>query len=394
MHRKNIVFVLNEYNGLGGAQRVASILAKEFIKDKHNVAVLSINEKKGEISYFNFKIPVKVLHPNGYRAPMPIEIAPNLRSLKLRKVIKELKRRYLLKKKRLEVEKFFSTYGDEEVFVIVVQVYGMQWLEPLLYKKNIRIIGQSHESYKASKNSFRFKRILKYYRQIDKFLLLTSKDKQSFEMHDFTNTGVVYNPTAFRQKTDPRKRYKNKTIISTGRLVDNKGFDILIQAFSEISQQIPDWNLFIYGDGPEKANLQALIEALNLKNRVFLKGKVEDVKSVLTISSIFVLTSRAEGLPMSLIEAQSCGLPCISTDCAPGIREIIKEYKNGYVGPVDDIQVIARHMKRLILNENLFYSFSNNAYDHSAKFDLSNIRKQWYSIFEQLGGRKDESTTE
>lgn len=387
MSKKNIVFVLNDYNGHGGAQRVAAILANEFSNDGHHVAVLSINGQKNQPSYFAEHIPVFVLHKDGYRAPVPKSLYSNLKALKIRTVARELNRRRQLSKRRKDVIRFFERYGDETVYVIVVQVWGMQWLTPLLYKPNIKIIGQSHESYEASKNSQRYKRILRYYRQVSKFLLLTEKDAEKFKKDGFTNTGVMYNPTAFRVYNDPRKLYANKTVVSMGRLVDGKGFDVLIKAFARVSHEIPEWKLDIYGDGPEKESLQTLIDVLNMKNVIHLKGTTSKPQEVLSSSSFFVLASEAEGLPMSLIEAQSCGLPCISTDCAPGIREIINEYEDGLIAPVGDVDVLARHIRRLAKNEQLFYSYSQNAYRHSEKFEQKHIRNQWYKLFEELEER-------
>lgn len=387
MQSKNIVFLINEYNGHGGAQRVASILAEDFIKDGNKVAILSINEQKEEPSYFSSDIPVKVLHPNGYRAPLPLEISSNLKALKFKKVMNELKRRHLLKVKRKDVQKYFEAYGDQEVFVIVIQVYGMQWIESLQFKKNVKIIGQSHESVAASRGSRRYKGVLKYYRQVSKFLLLTQKDADHFEDLGFTNTDVMYNPSPFRINTDPTKLYRNKTIVSTGRLVEGKGFDVLIQAFAKVAADIPDWKLHIYGEGPAKKSLKNLIKVFGMDQRIILKGQTENVQLALAESSFFVLSSQAEGLPMSLIEAQSCGLPCISTDCAPGIREIIEEYKNGFIAPVDDIPVLARHIRHLVKNPDLFEAFSRHAYNNSLKFEKEVIKNQWYEIFEELGGK-------
>lgn len=389
MTQNNIVFVLNEYNGHGGAQRVASILADEFVQDGHHVSVLSINEQKGEPSYFSKGIPVRVLHSDGYRAPMPKAIAPNLKSLRFAKVRAELKRRMLLEKKRKEVDDFFNTFGNEDVYVIVIQVWGMQWLEHLLYKPNIKIIGQSHESYVASKNSHRYKRLLKYYRQVSKFLLLTEKDAEHFKGKGFSNAGVMYNPSPFRGQTMPEKLYANKTIVSTGRLVDDKGFDVLIEAFAKAVPELPGWKLNIYGSGPAKKSLESLIQVLGMENRVFLKGQTKDIQSALSDSSFFALSSKAEGLPMSLIEAQSCGLPCISTDCAPGIREILNEYEDGFIAPVGDVPVLSRHIKRMALNQEQFKNFSENAYQNSLRFEKENIKRQWYKLFEELGGHHD-----
>ncbi|MGK7376279.1 glycosyltransferase [Planococcus sp. 1R117A] len=387
MDSKNIVFLINEYNNHGGAQRVASILTEEFLADSHNVAILSINEQKNVPSYFSEEVPVKVLHPEGYRAPLPIELSSNLKAFKLRKVLKELKRRYLLKKKRNEVMRFFESYGSEEVFVVVIQVYGMQWIQPLLYKRNVKIIGQSHESVAASKGSHRYKRILSHYRQVSKFLLLTEKDADYFQKIGFTNTGVMYNPAPFRQFNAPEVLYSNKKIISSGRLIEDKGFDVLIEAFSVAAKDMPGWTLHIYGDGPEEKSLKSLIRIFGMEERIFLEGQTEDIQSALAASSFFVLTSKAEGLPMSLIEAQSCGLPCISTDCAPGIREIVTEYEDGYITPVGDIPLLARQIKRLANSPETFLEFSENSFMNSLKFEKKLIKNQWYKLFEELGGQ-------
>ncbi|ETP67564.1 glycosyltransferase family 4 protein [Planococcus glaciei] len=388
MQSKNVVFLINEYNNHGGAQRVASILTEEFRADGHNVAILSINEQKNVPSYFSDDVPVKVLHPK-YRAPQAIEISSNLRDFKFVKVQKELKRRYLLKKKRDEVEEFFKSYGNEDVFVIAIQVYGMQWIRPLLYKQNIKIIGQSHESVAAAKGSKRYKRILSYYRQVSKFLLLTQKDAEHFQEIGFTNTGVMYNPTPFRRFNAPEALYSNKKIVSSGRLIEDKGFDILIEAFAKAAGAIPEWTLHIYGDGPAEKSLASLIRIYGMEQRIFLEGQTEDIQAALEDASFFVLSSKAEGLPMSLIEAQSCGLPCISSDCAPGIREIVEEYQNGFITPVGDTQLLSRHIKRLAQNPELFYSFSESAYNSSLKFDRKVIKNEWYDLFEELGGNLD-----
>lgn len=387
MQSKNIVFVINEYNNHGGAQRVASILTEEFKKDGHHVAILSINEQKNVPSYFDSDTPVQVLHKDNYRPPLAIELSSNLKKMNFVKVIKELNRRSRLVKQRKEVKAFFDAYGDEEVFVIVIQVYGMQWLLPILYKPNIKIIGQSHESVEAAQGSRRYKRILSYYRQVSKFLLLTHSDAAHFELQGFPNTGVMYNPSPFRQQMNSADLYSKKKIISSGRLVPDKGFDVLIEAFAQVATDLPDWTLHIYGDGPAKKSLENLIRIFDLEDRVFLEGQTEDMQAALMKASFFVLSSKAEGLPMSLIEAQSLGLPCISTDCAPGIREIVEEYENGLIAPVGDVPVLARHMRKLAKDRELFSAYSENAFLSSIKFEKKVITQEWYTLFNELGGQ-------
>ncbi|MDN3437393.1 glycosyltransferase [Planococcus sp. APC 3900] len=387
MERRNIVFLINEFNDHGGAQRVASILTKEFMEDGHHVSILSVNQQKNAPSYFSDEVPVTIIHKDNYRPPAAIELSSNLKQRRFVKLSKELKRRYRLQKQRNEVKKFFEAFGEEEVFVIAIQVYGMQWLQPVLYKRNIKVIGQSHESVAAAQSSKRYKRILTYYRQVSKFLLLTQKDADHFEEAGFTNTGVMYNPSPFRQFTSPEILYQHKKIVSSGRLVAGKGFDVLIESFAGVAGAIPDWTLHIYGEGPAEESLKNLIRIFELEDRVFLEGQTEDIETSLREASFFVLSSKAEGLPMSLIEAQSCALPCISTDCAPGIREILNEYEDSLIAPVGDVHVLGRHIKRLADNPELFYAYSRNAFENSRKFDKQVIKQQWYELFDELGGR-------
>lgn len=385
LQKKNIVFVLNEYNGHGGAQRVASILANDFVADGHNVKILSINEQQNQPSYFNDEIEVNVIHDDGYRAPMEKALFPHLKSFKFKVVSKELKRRRQLIKSRLKVEKFFDQFGDEMVYVIVIQVWGMQWLENLMYRDNIKIIGQSHESFAAAYNSHRFKRILKYYKQTAKFLLLTEKDAAKFENLGFTNVGVLHNPTTYRKQQNAKKLWENKTFISVGRLIEDKGNDLLIEAFNKVKNQLPGWKLEIYGDGPDYKSLKLLIDIYNLQDRVFLKGRTENALEVYEQASILLLGSKAEGLPMTLIEAQSCSLPCISTDCAPGIKEIINEYETGLLATVGDADQFSRHMVRLAKDFNRYEAYSKNAYIESQKFERNYIKQQWYELFDEVG---------
>lgn len=389
MERKNIVFLINEFNSHGGAQRVASILTEEFMADGHHVSILSVNEQKKAPSYFSEDVPVTLIHKDNYRPSGPIELSSNLKQWRLMKVSKELKRRYRLQKQRNQVKKFFEDFGDEEVFVIAIQVYGMQWMLPVLYKKNIKFIGQSHESVAAAKSSQRYKRILSHYRQVSKFLLLTQKDEEHFIEAGFTNTGVMYNPSPFRHLTPPETLYQHKKIVSSGRLVAGKGFDVLIESFASVADTLPGWTLHIYGEGPAESSLQNLIRIFDMEEKVFLEGQTEDIEASLREASFFVLSSKAEGLPMSLIEAQSCGLPCVSTDCAPGIREILTEYEDSLIAPVGDVHLIGRHIKRLADNPELFFSYSRKAYENSLKFDKKVIKQQWYELFKELGGQRD-----
>lgn len=381
---RNIVFVVNEYNGVGGVQRVTSTLSSHFKKEGNRVEVVSVNEfQDTSVVYFDKDIPIFVLHDDGYRAPLHQSILSLIKKRNPKKVYKELKRRMKKKSASKKLGDYFDKFGEEEVIVIVAQVWAMQWFDDIKFRKNIKIIGQSHESYLASKGTHRYKKIMKYYKTIDRFLTLSEKDKLYYESKGFRNVDYVYNPSPFREKNNPSILWGNKKFVSTGRLIKAKGFDTVINAFNLIHKEI-DWNLVIIGDGPEKEKLMAQIELLNLTERVFLEGYSANIEDNLKQSSVVVLGSHAEGLPMSLIEGKSLGLPCISTDCAPGIRELINDYKDGFVVPVGDTYQMARQMKRIALNKDLFNEFSEASFENSVIFSEQKIIENWHQIFRDL----------
>ncbi|WP_215189783.1 glycosyltransferase [Exiguobacterium sp. s6] len=381
---RNIVFVVNEYNGMGGVQRVISTLSSKFKQEGHRVEVVSINEfEDNQVVYFDKNIPIFLLHDDGYRAPLQQSIFSLIKKRSPKKILKELRRRAKKISASKRLGEYFDKFGEEEVIVIVAQVWGMQWFDDIKFRKNIKLIGQSHESYLASKGTHRYKKVMKYYKTIDCFLTLSHEDTSYFKSKGFRNVDYVYNPSPFREKMNPLQLWNNKRFVTTGRLIKEKGFDTVINAFHLIVHEV-DWNLVIIGDGPEREKLNHQIKSLGLSERVFLEGYSSDIESNLKQSSVVVLGSQAEGLPMSLIEGKSLGLPCISTDCAPGIREIIFDYKDGFIVPINDMYQMARQMKRIATNRELYLQFSETSFENSSRFAEQKIVEEWERIFKEL----------
>ncbi|MEJ0063845.1 MAG: glycosyltransferase [Alphaproteobacteria bacterium] len=140
-----------------------------------------------------------------------------------------------------------------------------------------------------------------------------------------------------RQKTAP-------VIMACGRLVPQKGFDILLRAFAELHKTMPS-RLVILGDGPMRPALLALAEELGIKDDVALPGFAANPYPCFARGDLFVLSSRVEGLSNVLIEALAVGTPIVSTDCPPGPREVLAGGKFGRLVPVDDVQAMAEAMK-------------------------------------------------
>ena len=121
-------------------------------------------------------------------------------------------------------------------------------------------------------------------------------------------------------------------IVAAGRLVPQKGFDILIESFRRISAHYPDWMLTIYGEGPQRPELELAVSKHGLQDKVALPGVLKDLRPVFCRASLFVLPSRFEGYPNVLLEALACGCPVIATDCPGACAEILAQGHYGISG--------------------------------------------------------------
>jgi predicted O-methyltransferase YrrM len=137
------------------------------------------------------------------------------------------------------------------------------------------------------------------------------------------------------------------TILAVGRLVHQKGYDVVIKAFAESADALADWRIVFLGEGPEKATLQKLALSLGVAERIEWRGHIPDPFAFYRTASIFVLTSRYEGMPNALLEAMACGLPSIVSDSSPGPLEVIDHEVNGIVVATDSVPETAAALRRL-----------------------------------------------
>lgn len=136
---------------------------------------------------------------------------------------------------------------------------------------------------------------------------------------------------------DPNSRL----ILAAGRLVKQKAFEVLIEAFAIVSRHDSEAQLLILGDGPERSILERQILALGLSERVQMPGYVEDIRPFLDRARMFVLSSRFEGYPAVIIEALSAGRPVVSTACTPAADELLSAPGAGRVVPLEHPKVLA-----------------------------------------------------
>ena len=213
----------------------------------------------------------------------------------------------------------------------------------------------------------------------DKFILLTEEDKGFWT--ERPNAAVIPNPLPFNMVEC--SELKNKRILSVGRISFEKGIDRMLKIWSKVSINYPDWKLTLIGEvvDPE---LFSLIKDLKLQDSVEILPPTPLIKAEYLKSSIYVMTSLFEGLPMVLLEAIACGLPIVSYDFKCGPRDVINNDIDGYLVTEGDEATFVEKLSLLISNEELRLKMGAQAKLNSQRFSVERVMEKWNNLFIEL----------
>ena len=184
--------------------------------------------------------------------------------------------------------------------------------------------------------------------------------------------------------------YGVRKAIAVGRLEQQKGFDILIDCWKDISRQYPDWSLDIYGDGSCWEKLQQQITNLHLEDKVKLCGRCNNIMDVYPHYSLHLMTSRYEGLPMTLIEAQACGLPSVVFDFQYGASDIVTNNHNGLIIEQGNTRLFTEAVIRMMSSESLRKAYGKNAIETGRRYYKENIFNKWLHIINEYDNKKND----
>lgn len=179
------------------------------------------------------------------------------------------------------------------------------------------------------------------------------------------------------------RQYK-KEIVAMGWLTEQKGFDLLLGAFAQVSECKDNWMLLIIGDGPERPTLIELARELGIEKQVKFVGIVSTPWKLIKNASLFVLSSRYEGFPNVLIEAMACGVPVISFDCPSGPSEIIEDGVNGVLVPPGEVGKLASAMERLMINGTERYRLASKGKHDAKQYTMDKVMPGWEELLERV----------
>ncbi|MFB6618694.1 glycosyltransferase [Streptomyces sp. NPDC085524] len=378
---RDIFIVSNNVDELGGVTTWSHQMARLFTERGHKVHIVGIAPVADEIRQ---KLPQDLPYETTtlYDAHPPS--ARRLHGIKGRLNAPERRRqaarRAKMRAKAEQLGELFRAARPGSV-VIVTQVWAMEWVA-LADTKGLTVIGMSHESYEASQKSTRGARVRRYYPDVDRLLVLTPEDADLWIRSGMENVGSMPNPLPFMPDS-PAPR-TSKHVACVGRLAFEKGVDLLLDAWAEAAPHHPDWTLRIYGAGVEEPALRAHCASLGLDESVEWMGSTDDVLGALRGASVFAQASRAEGFPITLLEAMAAGLPVAAFDCAPGVREIVRHGEDGLLARLGNTMELAGHLDALMSDAELRDRLGDTAFRSVQRYSSAEITDRWEELFSFL----------
>ncbi|MFJ8821488.1 glycosyltransferase family 4 protein [Streptomyces sp. NPDC102467] len=245
-------------------------------------------------------------------------------------------------------------------------------------------IGQEHLRHDAHGKKLRAT-LARHYRQLDALVTMTEADAAVYRARmTLPGVRVLAVPNIVPPAAVPPSDGTTKIIAAAGRLAPGKRYDLLLEAFAAVAAKEPEWELRIYGGGPQEPHLRALVGGLGLTGRARLMGTVSPIEPEFAKASLVVSASDAESFGMTLVEAMRCGVPVVSTDAPLGPAEIVTDGVDGRLVPVGDARALAEAMAGLIEDPATRKEMAAAALASAHRFDPAPIVARYDSLFMEL----------
>lgn len=351
--------------GMGGAERVISILAKGFIEKGHYVCIGMFNVTPQTVAY-SLDSRIEVENITSYRFGSPKEICKSLKNIE-----------EYLTKVAPDVVISFTNVTCAQVSIVCKKMHI-----PIIFSER----NDPRRLLTGMKTKI-FQKILIH--NVKNMVFQTNGAKDLYPESITKHSVIILNPLDTTKFPPYYEGERKKEIVTVGRLEPQKRQDILIRAFSIIAEHYPDYKLRIYGEGSQKDFLLKLIRELNMESRIILMGTKKNIFDQINESAIFAMTSDFEGLSNALIEAMALGIPCVSTRCSPGgAEELIRDKKNGFLVPCGDYNELSKVLDMMIKNYKDTQKIGQAAVAIKSRVEVQGVINAWNDYICEVVGNK------
>jgi len=389
---QKIYFLVYNIYGVGGTVKTTINTANYLYANGYDIEIISIKQTSA--------IPKLNLHP-GIKVRSLLDARKNTKRYKnnsINAIIKNFIRKTLLNIPSLlihkdeDLYKMFSFFTDIQILktliplrnsTIITTIPSFNFLAIRYCHQSMKIIGQEHKSFNV--HSLNIQNLIKkLYNKLNYLTVLTKDDYKRYkELNILKENKIKIQPNATNIPPEIPKNLitRPKRIISLARFVPDKRLDLLIESFNIVHKKHPEWILDIFGAGPEKDKLIAQIKDLNLSKVISIYPSTSNVEMELSNSSIFALTSQNEGFGMTIIEANSQGVPVVAFNIPNGPRELIQDKKTGLLAKPFDIYDFADKISFLIENPHIREEFGQEAYLFvKENYSINHIGKKFETL--------------
>lgn len=373
----NKVTILSLHLAFGGIEKAICSLANLLVDD-YEVEIISEYKLLEKPAFpLDERVKVKYLIPE--LKPNGKEFKEALKAFNIASIIKEgiisAKVLYLKKHRMIEAIK----YCDADV-IISSRLYFNNLLGKY-GKPETKKVGWEHNHWEVVKGQH--DKVVKSAENLD---VLVSCSKQINEHYsNYVNCRCVAIGNIIDFIPDEYPTLEEKNMIAVGSLIERKGFLDLIDIMNQLCKKDDRWHLNLFGDGEQKPDILNKIKEYGLENNVTVHGfqSKDVINSYLSKSSIYMMTSHSEALPIVLLEAVSFGLPIVAYEC-PGVDEIVEEDLNGYIISGRDIDDYCNKTLKLISDSELRKQFGKHAFEVSHRYSKETIKTEWENLIESL----------
>ena len=364
----------------GGVERVLTLKANYFAEKFGYDITIILTEGKGKPLFYPLSDKMNVIN-------LDINFEELWTCSFFKKIFVYLKKQYLYKRKltaelmRIKPDITDSLLRREINFITGIKDGSKKIGELHVNRANYR-------NFEANETNWVKELFAKYWlrslivklRKLDRFVVLTEEDKRAWK--ELNNVVAIHNPVSFNSVTI--STLSAKRVIAVGRYAYQKGFDLLLQSWKAVQKECPEWTLAVYGTGDRMPFMQLRDELGLDEEHCQLNGPTNSIQEEYMNSSIFVVSSRFEGLSMALLEAVSCGLPIVSFACPCGPRDVISDGVDGILVENGNVEALATSLIQLMQSPEKIKDMGNAIQQKAARFKIENLALQWKQLFEEL----------